>query len=182
MGAGRSGGAQEIPYGCMRYGLRVRAAVSGRLLDRGFRDAMRERLCSSVCSIGCYTRIVLKHLISTKSRNAFVGIDVDVGDRSIATSRSQGSKLFRVGLHQRCLRRRERLARWRITTPITMGVPPHRYVSRRRLESAKTMIATGLASLCEIAFNCQFSSQSSFTRAFRRATGMTPAEYRRTLQ
>jgi AraC family transcriptional regulator len=61
------------------------------------------------------------------------------------------------------------------------GVPPHRHVSQRRLESAKAMIATG-SSLSEIAFNCQFSSQSSFTRAFRRATGMTPAEYRRTLQ
>ena len=32
-----------------------------------------------------------------------------------------------------------------------MGVPPHRYVSRRRLETAKAMIATGRASLCEIA-------------------------------
>jgi AraC family transcriptional regulator len=61
-----------------------------------------------------------------------------------------------------------------------MAVPPHRYVSQRRLESAKAMIATG-SSLSAIAFNCQFSSQSSFTRAFRRATGMTPAEYRRTL-
>jgi AraC family transcriptional regulator len=64
----------------------------------------------------------------------------------------------------------------------TMGVPPHRYVSQRRLESAKAMIATGRASLSEIAFDCRFSSQSSFTRAFRRATGMTPAEYRRTLR
>jgi AraC family transcriptional regulator len=64
----------------------------------------------------------------------------------------------------------------------TMGVPPHRYVGRRRLESAKAMIATGRASLGEIALDCQFSSQSSFTRAFRRATGMTPAEYRRTLR
>jgi AraC family transcriptional regulator len=63
-----------------------------------------------------------------------------------------------------------------------MGVPPHRYVSRRRLESAKAMIATGRASLSEIAHDCRFSSQSSFTRAFRRATGMTPAEYRRTLR
>ena len=64
----------------------------------------------------------------------------------------------------------------------TMGVPPHRYVSRRRLESAKEMIATGRASLGEIALDCRFSSQSSFTRAFRRATGMTPAEYRQTLR
>jgi AraC family transcriptional regulator len=64
----------------------------------------------------------------------------------------------------------------------TMGVPPHRYVSRRRLESAKAMIATGRASLGEIALDCRFSSQSSFTRAFRRATGVTPAEYRQTLR
>jgi AraC family transcriptional regulator len=64
----------------------------------------------------------------------------------------------------------------------TMGVPPHRYVSQRRLEGAKAMIATGRASLGEIAFDCRFSSQSSFTRAFRRATGVTPAEYRQTLR
>jgi AraC family transcriptional regulator len=63
-----------------------------------------------------------------------------------------------------------------------MGVPPHRYVSQRRLESAKAMLATGRASLSEIALESRFSSQSSFTRAFRRATGATPAEYRRTLR
>ena len=63
-----------------------------------------------------------------------------------------------------------------------MGVPPHRYVSRRRLESAKAMIVTGRTSLSEIAHDCRFSSQSSFTRAFRRAMSMTPAEYRRTLR
>jgi AraC family transcriptional regulator len=62
------------------------------------------------------------------------------------------------------------------------GVPPHRYVSRRRLETAKAMIATGRASLSEIAHDCRFSSESSFTRAFRRATGVTPAQYRRTLR
>jgi AraC family transcriptional regulator len=59
-----------------------------------------------------------------------------------------------------------------------MGAPPHRYVSQRRLERAKAMIEAGDASLGETALACRFSSQSSFTRAFRRATGMTPAEYR----
>ena len=61
----------------------------------------------------------------------------------------------------------------------TVGMPPHRYVSSRRLENAKKQIAAGKASMSEIAFDCRFSSQSSFGRAFRRATGMTPAEYRR---
>jgi AraC family transcriptional regulator len=59
------------------------------------------------------------------------------------------------------------------------GMPPHRYVSNRRMENAKKQIAAGKASMSEIAFDCRFSSQSSFGRAFRRATGMTPAEYRR---
>ncbi|MDT7815181.1 MAG: AraC family transcriptional regulator [Acidobacteriaceae bacterium] len=62
----------------------------------------------------------------------------------------------------------------------TTGVPPHRYVSQRRLERAKAMIAVEGTSIAETAFACRFASQSSFTRAFRRATGMTPAEYRRT--
>jgi AraC family transcriptional regulator len=60
-----------------------------------------------------------------------------------------------------------------------IGVPPHRYVVQRRLERAKELIAAGSSSLAETAFVCRFSSQSSFTRAFRRAMGMTPAEYRR---
>jgi AraC family transcriptional regulator len=60
-----------------------------------------------------------------------------------------------------------------------VGEPPHRYVSQRRLESAKALIAAGRTSLGKIALDSQFSSQTSFTRAFRRATGMTPGEYRR---
>jgi AraC family transcriptional regulator len=60
----------------------------------------------------------------------------------------------------------------------TMGKPPQRYVSQRRLESAKKMIGTGRLPLCEIAFRSGFSSQASFTRAFRRATNMTPGEFR----
>ena len=40
-------------------------------------------------------------------------------------------------------------------------------------------LAAGRLPLAEIAFNAQFSSQASFTRAFHRATGMTPKEYQR---
>jgi AraC family transcriptional regulator len=57
-------------------------------------------------------------------------------------------------------------------------MPPHRYVSQRRLDRAKELIAAGNTSIAETAFMFRFSSQSSFTRAFRRVTGMTPAMYR----
>jgi AraC family transcriptional regulator len=59
-----------------------------------------------------------------------------------------------------------------------MGVSPSRYVSRMRLEKAMAEIAAGKLSLAEIAFRAGFSSQASFTRAFHRATGLTPGEYR----
>ncbi len=60
----------------------------------------------------------------------------------------------------------------------TMGVSPSRYVSRMRLEEAMADIAASKLSLAEIAFKAGFSSQASFTRAFYRATGLTPGEYR----
>jgi AraC family transcriptional regulator len=62
---------------------------------------------------------------------------------------------------------------------LAMGIPPHRYISRMRLEYAMVELAAGKLPLAEIALNAQFSSQASFTRAFHRATGMTPKEYRR---
>ncbi|MEI9886591.1 MAG: AraC family transcriptional regulator [Rhizomicrobium sp.] len=60
-----------------------------------------------------------------------------------------------------------------------MGMPPARFVSRQRLENAKSMLVNGKLPLSEIALNARFSSQASFNRAFRRATGMTPGEYQR---
>jgi AraC family transcriptional regulator len=60
-----------------------------------------------------------------------------------------------------------------------MGISPHRYISRIRLENAMAELAAGKLPLAEVALNAQFSSQASFTRAFHRATGMTPNEYRR---
>jgi AraC family transcriptional regulator len=65
---------------------------------------------------------------------------------------------------------------------LAIGVPPQRYVSRMRLEKAMAEIAAGRLPLAEVALNARFSSQASFTRAFRRASGMTPAEYRRRLR
>lgn len=62
---------------------------------------------------------------------------------------------------------------------LAMGVSPSRYISQKRLENAKTELAAGKLTLVEIALNAQFSSQASFTRAFHRATGMTPTEFRR---
>jgi AraC family transcriptional regulator len=62
---------------------------------------------------------------------------------------------------------------------LAMGVSPKRYVSRMRLDKAMAELAAGRLPLAQIALNAGFSSQASFTRAFRRATSMTPRDYRR---
>lgn len=59
-----------------------------------------------------------------------------------------------------------------------MGAPPHRYVSARRIEVAKGRLATEGAPLAQIALEAGFGSQASFTRAFGKATGMTPGQHR----
>jgi AraC family transcriptional regulator len=61
----------------------------------------------------------------------------------------------------------------------SLGVPPHRYISERRIQEAKLLLATTDASLTEIALTSCFSSQANFNRAFRVATGQSPGEYRR---
>jgi AraC family transcriptional regulator len=59
-----------------------------------------------------------------------------------------------------------------------VGVSPYRYISRMRLERAMAVIAADKLPLAQIALDARFSSQASFTRAFRRATGMSPGKYR----
>lgn len=63
-----------------------------------------------------------------------------------------------------------------------MAIPPHRYLGMLRLERAKTLLALGRCSLAEIALASCFSSQSNFSRAFRKVTGMSPLSYRRGTQ
>lgn len=53
------------------------------------------------------------------------------------------------------------------------------YVMQRRIETARNMLRYSDYSSTEISEILAFSSQSYFIRCFRKAVGMTPAEYRR---
>jgi len=64
----------------------------------------------------------------------------------------------------------------------SFGEPPHRYVTRQRIERAKRMLAQGERSVAEIGFEVGFGESSSFTAAFRKMTGTTPARFRRQLE
>ena len=62
-----------------------------------------------------------------------------------------------------------------------IGRSPHRHVSARRLERAKELLSDADRPLVDIALALKFSCQANFTRAFRQATGQTPAQYRRSV-
>ncbi|WP_088347114.1 MULTISPECIES: AraC family transcriptional regulator [Rhodomicrobium] len=63
----------------------------------------------------------------------------------------------------------------------SFGISPHRYHSRLRIERAKWLLAKSDSSVTEIGFKLGFSETSSFTTAFRKATGITPTSYQRSL-
>jgi AraC family transcriptional regulator len=62
------------------------------------------------------------------------------------------------------------------------GQAPHRFVLERRVERARLHLAAGRESLAGIAYTTGFSSQAHFSSIFRRLTGVTPKQYRQSVQ
>jgi AraC family transcriptional regulator len=59
------------------------------------------------------------------------------------------------------------------------GVPPHRYVTSRRIERAKTLLRQTDMPIAQIAVETGFANQSHLASTFRRDVGETPGAYRR---
>jgi len=63
----------------------------------------------------------------------------------------------------------------------SFGMPPLRYQAKQRIEQAKVLLAMPEMSVTDIGLTIGFGCLSSFTTAFRKATGVTPTEYQRSL-
>jgi AraC family transcriptional regulator len=63
----------------------------------------------------------------------------------------------------------------------SFGIPPHRYHTGRRIDRAKALLAKPAPSVTKIGLTVGFSETSSFSAAFRKATGLTPTAYHRGL-
>jgi AraC family transcriptional regulator len=60
----------------------------------------------------------------------------------------------------------------------TLGMTPHQFVTRERIERARTMIAEGRQTIGDIAMALGFASASHFADVYRRVTGSTPRRTR----
>ena len=62
---------------------------------------------------------------------------------------------------------------------ISMGLPPHRWLMRCRVERSQELLERSSDDIAEIALRCGFADQSHLTRVFRAITGASPAAWRR---
>ena len=63
----------------------------------------------------------------------------------------------------------------------SMGAPPHHYQIQQRVERAKLLLADSRRSITDVALASGYSASSNFATAFRRVTGVSPRQFRRSL-
>jgi len=61
----------------------------------------------------------------------------------------------------------------------SMGMTPHRYLLKRRIDHARTLLKRPGKSIIDVAADCGFSSQAHLSQVFREYVGVTPGDYRR---
>ncbi|MCM3748813.1 AraC family transcriptional regulator [Paenibacillus pasadenensis] len=58
------------------------------------------------------------------------------------------------------------------------GMPPAKYVNRKRMDKARLLLASTSLSIKEIAERAGFPDTQHFAKSFRKETGLSPTEYR----
>ena len=61
----------------------------------------------------------------------------------------------------------------------TVGIAPYAWFVQQRVSQARELLMGTSLPLAQIALECGFSDQAHFTKAFAKATGLTPAKWRR---
>jgi AraC family transcriptional regulator len=61
----------------------------------------------------------------------------------------------------------------------TVGMPPHQFILRRRVERARELLAANDLSVSEVAERTGFNGAAQLSRAFRQIVGVTPTDFRR---
>lgn len=60
----------------------------------------------------------------------------------------------------------------------TFGEPPHRYLQRRRVERAMTLLRNSTRSITEVGLAVGFTSPGTFSRTFKAVVGQSPSTFR----
>lgn len=98
--------------------------------------------------------------------------------RAVARARDLLDASIRGGIASRALEDATGLDRYAIARHFRacLGVSPHRYLTLRRLDRAKSLVRGG-ASIADTAIACGFADQAHLTRQFKSAFGITPGRW-----
>jgi len=70
------------------------------------------------------------------------------------------------------------VARFKSSFRKQMGIPPHEYILRQKIECACRLLKSTEMSITEMAYQLNFSSSQYFSTVFKRFTFKSPSEYR----
>lgn len=60
-----------------------------------------------------------------------------------------------------------------------VGTPPMQYLTQWRMQLAARLLRDGRLTVASVALEVGYESEAAFARAFKRATGLPPAAWRR---
>jgi len=63
----------------------------------------------------------------------------------------------------------------------TFGISPLQYINKKKIEKAQLLLITERMQVGEIAYSLSFNDFSYFIRLFKKTTGLTPNEYRKSM-
>lgn len=61
------------------------------------------------------------------------------------------------------------------------GISPQKYLEEVRINNAKDLLSKNELSIADVAYNCGFSSQSYFSKTFKKNTLITPNEFKNSI-
>ena len=64
---------------------------------------------------------------------------------------------------------------------LQFGITPVEYIIRQRIKVAKMMLRAADVPISEISYSSGFNNMSYFLRTFKRRTGLTPSQYRKSI-
>lgn len=107
-------------------------------------------------SLGACDNVHVEKALAIMQARIGKGLDLDVLASKLGLSREHFCRLFSS----------------------RMGIPPMRYFAKLTAEAARAMLSSTGLRIGEISARLGYENQFSFCRAFKRATGMHPTEYR----
>ena len=116
-------------------------------------------------------------LIITESKNVAVS-KKEIQDIEQAKVIMNENVLIEISLQEIASRLNISYTTFRKNFKKYVGVAPAKYFSELRLAKAKQLLSETTDSIKEIAYMLQFSSIEHFATIFKKATGMTPKDYR----